>query len=214
MKHTAYIFDFDGTLVDSMPYWSAKMLNILEKNNIDYLADIIKKITPLGDLGTANYFKDVLGVKLSVEEMIHQMDDFALPRYREVIKLKAGVADYLQMLKKNNCSINVLTASPHKMLDVCLKRNGIFELFDNVWSCDDFATTKSDPQIYRDAVSKLGVKESETVFFDDNITAIETAASAGLFTVGVYDESGIEFSQQLKEISDVYINTFVGLDKF
>ena len=126
----------------------------MEKNNIDYPTDIIAKIAPLGDIGTANYFKDVLGVKLSVEEMIKQMDDFALPRYRDVIKLKDGVLDYLKMLKKNNCTINVLTASPHKMLDVCLKRNGIFEFFDNVWSCDDFDTTKSDPQIYRDAVSK------------------------------------------------------------
>jgi len=31
MIHTAYIFDFDGTLVDSMPYWSEKVLNILKK---------------------------------------------------------------------------------------------------------------------------------------------------------------------------------------
>ena len=130
LKHIAYIFDFDGTLVDSMPHWSAKMLNILEKNNIDYPKDIIKKITPLGDLGAANYFKEVLGVKLSVKEMIKQMDDFALPRYRDVIKLKDGVLDYLKMLKKNNCSINILTARPHKMVDVCLKSNGIFDFYD------------------------------------------------------------------------------------
>ena len=55
------------------------------------------------------------------------------------------------------------------------------------------------------------MKENETIFFDDNITAIQTAANVGLFTVGVYDESGIEFSKMLIEISDVYIKTFVGL---
>ena len=37
MKHSTYIFDFDGTLVDSMPCWSQKMINILEKNNIEYV---------------------------------------------------------------------------------------------------------------------------------------------------------------------------------
>ncbi|MBQ7821426.1 MAG: HAD family phosphatase [Clostridia bacterium] len=213
MKHLAYLFDFDGTLVDSMPCWSQKMINILEKNNVEYPDDIIKIITPLGDIGTAKYFKEVLNINLSIEEMIAQMDDYALPKYRDSIVLKDGVMDYLVMLKKNNCSLNVLTASPHKMLDPCLKRNGIFDLFDNVWSCDDFGTTKSDTKIYKDAVKRMGTKENETVFFDDNIGAIETASKAGLYTVGVYDESGKDFTAQLKDISDAYIETFAGLEQ-
>jgi len=214
LKYNAYIFDFDGTLVDSMPHWSAKMLNILDKNNITYPPDIIKKITPLGDLGTANYFKEVLGVKLSIEEMIAQMDAFALPRYRDIIELKDGVFEYLKMLRENKCSLNVLTASPHKMVDPCLKRNGIFELFDNVWSCDDFGTTKSNPQIYTEAIRRIGSKTDEAVFFDDNINAIKSAAEAGLLTVGVYDESGKDFEEELREFSDVYIESFVGLNQF
>lgn len=213
MKHTAYIFVFDGTLVDSMPYWSEKMLNILKKNQIDYPADIIKRITPLGDYGTAKYFQETLGVKLSIGEMIEQMDAFALPKYRDIIILKEGVAEYLQMLKKDNCSLNVLTASPHKMLDVCLKRNGIYDLFDHVWSCDDFGTTKSDVRIYGQAVEKIGAQICDTVFFDDNINAVRTAAEAGLYTVGVYDKSGEDFTEQLKETADLYMESFMGMHR-
>lgn len=211
MKHSTYIFDFDGTLVDSMPYWSQKMINILEKNNIKYPKEIIKIITPLGDLGTAKYFKEELGVNLSIEEMILQMDEYALPKYQNEIVLKKGVAEYLKTLKSCGCSLNVLTASPHKMLDPCLERNGIYGLFDNVWSCDDFNTTKSDVQIYKRAIGQIGGKESDTAFFDDNVVAVKTASAAGLYTVGVYDESGGEFTEQLKENSDLYIESFVGL---
>lgn len=213
LKHFAYLFDFDGTLVDSMPCWSQKMINILEKNNVAYPDDIIKIITPLGDWGTAKYFRDVLNVNLEIEEMVAQMDEYALPKYCDSIVLKAGVKDYLTMLKRNKCSLNVLTASPHRMLDPCLKRNEIFDLFDNVWSCDDFGTTKSDIKIYREVVGRIGVKEDETVFFDDNIGAVKTAAQAGLYTVGVYDESGNDFAVQLRELSDMYIETFVGLEQ-
>ena len=198
--------------MDSMPYWSEKMLNILKKNNITYPEDIIKRITPLGDIGTAKYFQEVLGVQLSVEEMIEQMDAFALPKYRDVINLKSGVADYLKLLKKGNFSINVLTASPHKMVDVCLKRIGVFDLFDNVWTCDDFGMTKSDTRIYTSAVKRIGADICETIFFDDNINAIKTAAQAGLYTVGVYDKSGEEFEEQLKAISNRYIVSFEGLE--
>lgn len=213
MKHRTYIFDFDGTLVNSMPYWSQKMINILEKEGVDYPEDIIKIITPLGDLGTAKYFKEELKVNLSIEEMIALMDEFALPKYRDIIELKAGVLDYLKMLKANNCSLNVLTASPHKMLDPCLKRNGIYDLFDNIWSCEDFKMTKSEPEIYKQAVRKIGTTEKDTVFFDDNIGAVKTAAQAGLYTVGVYDKSGEDFMAELKEVADLYIESFVDLER-
>lgn len=209
--YKAYLFDFDGTLVDSMPCWSAKMINILEKNGIAYPEDIIRQITPLGDLGTARYFQEVLGVQLSIEEMIEQMDAYALPKYRDEIGLKESVAEYLHQLKAENCSLNVLTASPHKMLDVCLKRVGIYDLFDNVWSCDDFGTTKSDPQIYIEAARKIGVDVSDIVFFDDNINAVKTAAKAGLATVGVYDKTGEDFTDQLKDAADGYICSFAEL---
>lgn len=211
LKYT-YIFDFDGTLVDSMSYWSQKMINILEEYDVDYPEDIIKIITPLGDIGTARYYREVLGVPLSDEEMLKIMDDYALPKYRDEIILKEGVYDYLQFLKGKGCSLNVLTASPHRMLDPCLKRNGIFDIFDNVWSCDDFGTTKSDVQIYTDAVSKIGSDISDTVFFDDNIGALKTAKSAGLTVVGVYDSSADEFTDEVKEMSDVYIKSFTELD--
>ena len=48
-----YLFDFDGTLVDSMPSYTAAMLRILDEEGISYGPDIIKIITPLGLNGTA-----------------------------------------------------------------------------------------------------------------------------------------------------------------
>lgn len=51
-----YLFDFDGTLVDSMPTYISAMLRILDENGITYGDDIIKIITPLGVNGTAEYY--------------------------------------------------------------------------------------------------------------------------------------------------------------
>jgi len=208
----AYLFDFDGTLVDSMPYWSQKMLRILNHCGVVYPDDIIKRITPLGDAGTAKYFRDELGVPLSLEEMYDMMDAYALPKYRDIIEAKPGVIAYLQKLKNAGCSLNVLTASPHKMLDPCLKRIGIYDLFDNVWSCDDFATTKSDPAIYVRAAEKIGAAVAQVAFFDDNIGALRTAADAGMYSVGVYDPTAEDFTAQMKETADRYIRSFAELD--
>ncbi len=210
----SYIFDFDGTLVDSMPYWSEKMLNILRVTNTPIPSDIIKIITPLGDKGTAKYFRETLGVKLSEEEMFALMDEYALPKYRDEIPIKQGVREYLIKSKEKGISLNVLTASPHKMLDPCLKRLGVYDLFDFVFSCDDFNTTKSNPEIYLKTCERIGVNVTNSVFFDDNLLACKTAKEAGLKVVGVYDKTGEDFERELKERFDGYVKTFENAPEF
>ena len=208
-----YIFDFDGTLVDSMPYWARVMKDFLDSENAKYPSDIIKIITPLGLLGTVEYFRDVLGVELEIDDMLKIIDENLYYYYKDVIPLKNGVFEYLSHLKKQGKSINVLTASRHKVVDICLKRLGIFDLFDNVWSCDDFNISKSNPLIYKEAVKRLDTKICDTVFFDDNIVAVKSAKEAGLKTVGVYDDTGADFKDELEKISDMYINSYCETDK-
>lgn len=202
-----YIFDFDGTLVDSMRQWSAKMLNILDKNGINYPPDIIKTITPLGDRGTAEYFRK-LGVKMSVSEILELMDSYAMKEYQFNIPAKPYVAETLHRLKADGHSLNVLTASPHKMLDVCLKRLNLYEIFDNVWSCDDFEYTKSQPEIYLSAARRLGADVSDCIFADDNYNAVSAAKAAGMTVIAVYDDSSAELEPEMRAVSDRYIRDF------
>lgn len=202
-----YLFDFDGTLVNSMPTFVSVMLRILEENNIKYEKDIVKTITPLGYGGTAKYFID-LGLNMPFDSLIKKMNDYAKVEYDTVVKAKESVKETLTILKEKGYSLNVLTASPHYILDDCLKRLELYDLFTNVWSCDDFNTTKADPNIYLMAAEKLGVKESEVLFFDDNIGALSTAKKSGMKTCGVYDETSKDYIEEIKAITDKYIYTF------
>ena len=202
-----FLFDFDGTLVDSMPTFGAVMVRILDERGIAHGEDILKIITPLGYRGTAEYFR-TLGVKESVDELIELMNTYARIEYENNIPAKPSVADTLREMKKRGCSLNVLTASPHIALDPCLKRLGLYDLFDNVWSCDDFGTTKADPQIYHMVASELGTSESDILFFDDNLGACTTAKEAGMMVCGVYDKSSEEYTAELKAATDYYIKDF------
>ena len=89
-----------------------------------------------------------------------------------------------------------------------MKRLGIFELFTNVWSCDDFGTTKADAEIYKMAAARIGKQINEILFLDDNYNADKTAVSAGMKVCGVYDPSSAEYAEEIKSVSDHYINDF------
>lgn len=209
--NTAYLFDFDGTLVDSMPTFVSAMLRILDENQIPYEESIIKTITPLGLKGTAHYYIEELGLPMSMEQLIGVMKKYMLDAYFYTIPAKDNVLSVLQELKRRGASLNVLTASPHITLDACLKRLGMWELFDHVWSCDDFATTKADPQIYVRAAKEMGVPVEQVIFLDDNLNADLTAKAAGMQVCGVYDDSSKEYVQQMIAATDYYIYDFMEL---
>ena len=207
MKYNYYLFDFDGTLVDSMPVYVSVMLGILDENNIEYGEDIVKIITPLGLKGTAKYMIG-LGLPVTEEELIEEMGRKMLTHYVNTIPAKSNVCEVLRELKAKGAHLNVLTASPHITLDPCLKRVGIYDLFENVWSCDDFKTTKADPEIYKMAAEKIGKDVSEILFLDDNFNADKTAHTAGMKVCGVYDESSKDSVDEIKSVTDHYIYDF------
>ncbi len=199
------IFDFDGTLVDSMRQWGGKMLNILKVYGISYPDDIIKTVTPLGDRGTAQYFIRTFGIESTVEELIAMMDAYALPEYSHRIVAKETVEDTIRVLREKGYRLHVLTASPHKMLDVCLKRIGLYDLFENVWSCDDFGTTKGDVRIYHEVAARVGASVGDCIFLDDNVHALSVAKNAGMTVVGVYDESAEEMKDEVISLAAAYL---------
>ena len=80
-----------------------------------------------------------------------------------------------------------------------------------MWSCEDFATTKADPEIYVKAAEKIGKSIDEILFLDDNYNADKTAKSAGMMVCGVYDKSSEEYTEDIKAVSDYYIKDFTEL---
>ena len=207
MEYRTYLFDFDGTLVDSMPTFASVVLRILDEHGIPYGDDLVKIVTPLGFAGTAKYFIS-LGLDKPQEEIMELMVQYMSEQYLFHIPAKSNVLSTLQELKRRGCSLNVLTASPHATLDPCLKRVGLWELFDNVWSCDDFNTTKADPNIYRMAAQRIGAPIEEVLFLDDNFNADQSAKASGIGVCGVYDPSSAEYEEDIKSIADYYIHDF------
>ncbi len=201
-----FLFDFDGTLVDSMPTFVSVMMRILDENKISYDENLVKIITPLGYVGSAKYFQ-TLGLNKPIDELVAAMNEYAIYEYENNIVAKQTVIETLSKMKELGYDLNVLTASPHSVLDPCLKRIGIYHLFNNVWSCNDFNTTKADPQIYVKCSERLAKPVNEIIFVDDNINAVKTAKTAGMISYGIYDPSSDEYIEEMKKVSDRFVYT-------
>ena len=206
--YKAVLFDLDGTLIDSMPNFTNFVKAVLKDCGAEYNSEIIKVLTPLGANGIVNYLKTQMNVEITTAQLLEKLHEVSLNAYRYEILAKNNVVEVLNALKVRGEKLSVLSASPHLTIDPCLKRLKVFDLFSNVWSCEDFSTGKQDPNLYQMVAEKLGARTEEILFFDDNFNAISTAKAVGMKTCGVYDESSKDFVDKMKEQNDYYIYDF------
>ena len=202
-----YLFDFDGTLVDSMPTWAGVHIHALEQAGIPVPEDFVETITPLGNYRASQHTIS-LGLDIPLETYLEQISQSLYREYTTRIQLKPHVADLLHQLKREGVCLNVLTASPHLYVDPCLQRLGIYDLFEKVWTIDDFSLTKAQTEIYHAAAQRLGADITQCTMVDDNLTAISTAAAAGMRTLAIFDASSASSREALQQKADRYIHGF------
>ena len=203
-----YLFDLDGTLIDSMPVGVGIVLGFLDEQGIPYGPDIVKTLTPLGYKGVAKYYAENLGAKYSPEEIYANFQEKTKKAYGESIPLKPHVKEVLTALAAQGARLNVLTASPKFLTELCLKRLGVFDLFENVWSIDDFGLSKADGEIYRKTAARLGVKTIDCVMVDDNVNVLKVAQAEGLTVIGIFDETTKDSETEMRELADFYCADF------
>ena len=199
-----YLFDFDGTLVDSMPAFGRVILRTLDEFGVAYPDNVVEIVTPMDTAGKVAYFTR-LGVPAEFQQALGKN---LYMEYAQHIPAKESVIETLQTLKARGHSLSILTAGPHLTLDPCVKRLGLWELFDNVWSCDDFGTDKENPEIFRMAAERLNCAVEEIIIADDSPRALRTAKAAGTHVCGVYDESAAAYEAEMRELCDRYIYSF------
>lgn len=216
-KIEAAVFDLDGTLVDSLSFfkyfWPALGRRFFGVENYMPPTYVDMQIRTMPARESCDYIADELWIMGKGQEIyeleMEIMDDF----YKNVAKLKVGVVEYLDSLRKKGIKTAIASASSIPIIRFNLERYGILDKFDYLFSCADLGVGKDVPDVYLAAEKQLGGDRSKICVYEDSCVALETAKRAGFMTVGIYDEGNYEHDR-LKAASDVYLGegmTFLDL---
>ena len=103
----------------------------------------------------------------------------------------------------------VATSTDRVHVEAALKKNGLYDYFDAIFTCSEIGVGKIKPDIFERALEKLGTKKAATWVFEDALYALKTAKEADFRTVGIYDETSRKEQEKIKGIADIYLQNMV-----
>lgn len=185
----AFLFDMDGTLLDSMGCWEHLGEAYLLARGLVPVGDLDRALAVMSMAESAAWIKENFGLSEKAEQIEADLLKIVEERYRTQTPLKSGVKDFLEQCRTARIPMCVVTATPKRYAVPALERQGILDLFQFVLDCEDLPGGKHRPDVYDRASARLGVPPESCVVFEDAAHAQRTACQAGYYVVGVDDFS-------------------------
>ncbi len=183
-KPSAVLWDMDGTLVDTEPYWMAAETELVASYGGRWTHEDAVQLVGNGLLDSAVVLQSA-GVDMDPEEIVQTLTDrVAAALKTQGVPFRPGAAELLADLRAQGVPTALVTMSLRRMaLEVV---NSIdFAAFDLVVAGDDVTLPKPHPEPYLTAATKLGIDIADAVVIEDSVTGVTAGRSSGAVTLGV-----------------------------
>lgn len=211
MNITGAIFDFDGTLFDSMHVWKGYKNNFFNSMGIELTAEDEEAFKGLFLRETFLLAIERFGLEQSYEELLSMLFDYIKERYLTETEPKNDIIEFLEKLKVKGVKMGIATATGETALIAVLEKYGMRDYFSAIYSTYTVGASKTEPKVYDVVLKEIGTEKETTWVFEDALYAATTAKNNGYNVVGIYDKSEPK-TEELKEIVDIYINNYKELD--
>ena len=180
----AVLFDMDGTIIDSEPYWMASEQALAAEHQGTWTQDDARTIIGLSLDKSAEVFKDRTNVPLETDEIVNRLSNEVQSRLEKVIPWRPGAKELLLDLKKHNVKTALVTMSLHRMAKQVVDAID-FDAFDVIVAGDDVTRGKPHPEAYEKAAALLGFEPKKCIAFEDSSEGLASAEAAGTYAIGI-----------------------------
>ena len=199
------IFDVDGVLLDSMVIWTDLGARYIKSRGVEPEEGLADILFSMGMEQGAEYLRDHYLPGETKEEIGEGLQNIMRDFYYYDVGAKHGAKALMEAFRKKGIRITAATSSPRGHVEKALGRNGLLGYIERIYTSAEVGSSKHSPEIYDAAAGFMGLSKREICVFEDSLYALKTAAAAGYFTVGVYDELGEPNQKGLEETADVYV---------
>ncbi len=200
----AVLWDMDGTLVDTEPYWIAAEHELVAEHGGRWSHEQALQLVGNSLLVSAGILQDA-GVRLPVEEIVDFLLDRVVAAVQRHVPWRPGARELLQAVAEAGVPCALVTMSYRRFADeVVSQTDGALRV---VVAGDDVVEGKPHPEAYLTAAERLGVPIEQCVAIEDSPTGIAAALASGARTLGVEavvpvpPQPGLSRARSLEQVS-------------
>ena len=183
-RPAAVLWDMDGTIVDTEPYWIAAEFEIVELHGDTWSHDLAKAVVGFDLLDSGEFMRQHGGVRLSAPEIVELLLDRVVARLRDNVPWRPGARELLTAVRDAQIPSALVTMSWRRFADEvvrCLPEGS----FTVTVVGDEVTEGKPHPEPYLLAAEKLGVDPRDCLAIEDSPTGARSALAAGCWVLGV-----------------------------
>jgi beta-phosphoglucomutase family hydrolase len=179
----AYLFDCDGTIVDSMPLHYVAWKKALGEWNCHFEEELFYAWggRPVKDIIAA--LNQMQGLAMPVDAVARRKENLYF-ELEDQLKAIPEVIEHIEA-KHGHIPLAVVSGSRRNSVMHSLSALGLVDKFDVLVCAEDYARGKPAPDCFLKAAERLGVEPKDCLVFEDTDMGIDAAKAAGMSWVRV-----------------------------
>lgn len=211
----AFIFDCDGTLVNSSPVWGHAQTELLRRHGFDVAVDDFAQFEHLSLEDECQAYHDTWGIGPNGEEVYRELSEILIDGYSKVPP-REGLLAFLKQANEAGIAMCVATSTPAELVQSALAGAGLDAYLEFVTTTGEVGRSKQFPDVYELALRRLeerhGRKFERAWVFEDAVFGLKSSGVAGFKRVGIYDPHGRMKRDDVRANCDIFIDSYEGLD--
>ena len=206
----AVIFDLDGVLADSEPWWNEIDAKLLGEYGVIYRGDYHRNVLGVSYRLAVEFYKKAFGLSVPTEELMRRRGEIAEEFFAKRIGLFPSTRSTLEELRQMNRRLAVATSSVSASARPFLDRHRLTAFFDVIVTGEEIERGKPAPDIYLRAAEKLGVPAGACLVIEDALSGIAAGKAAKMRVAAIPDTRFVdarEYEKQadymLKDLSEI-----------
>lgn len=179
----AHIFDMDGLLIDSEPFWRAAEIKVFQALNIPFTEDMCRETVGMRIDEVVVYWNNKLKLSMPIDQTANDIVDELISLVKKDGVALPGVERTLQTLKENDRQMALASSSQMRIIKEVVEKLNIKEYFDVLHSAEFEKYGKPAPDVFLSTAKELNTSPTSCVVYEDSRNGMLAGLSAQMKTI-------------------------------
>jgi HAD superfamily hydrolase (TIGR01509 family) len=186
------IFDLDGVIADSEPWWNKIDAQLLGEYGVTYRGEHHREVLGVNYRLAVDFYKKAFGISAPTEDLMRRRGEIATEFFAGRVGLFPQVKEVLEQLRQMQLHLAIATSSVSASARPFLNRHQLTACFEVIITGDEVERGKPHPDIYLRAAEMLGILPNECLVIEDSLSGISAAKTANMRVAAIPDRRFVE----------------------